>query len=302
MFSKSESCNTSCLNSILLGVLIVLNAFGLYLLMGNSFSVPSISVDPVGIKKAMLELEYQKVGGKSNYDIIAQATAIQMKEQIPQMEQYIKTKGGDTTTTPGGTTTTAPAPAASVMSAADIAAVLATATLEGNKKADIVAIEYSDMECPFCIRQFHDTKLQPTLAAQYGDKVAFAFKNNRGVNHTGTEAKALAALCAKQVGGDSAYISYYKAIMDGTTQSSMFAVAKLPEIAKNLKLDVKKWQTCVDTKSTLAQFDAESSEARKYNLNGTPGTLLLNVKTGKYATVEGAYPISEFTQKIASIQ
>ena len=301
MFSKSESCNTSCLNSILLGVLIVLNAFGLYLLMGNSFSVPSISVDPVGIKKAMLELEYQKVGGKANYDIIAQATAIQMKEQIPQMEQYIKTKGGNTTTQ-GVTTNTATPVAASTMSEADIAAVLTSAALEGNKKADIVAIEYSDMECPFCIRQFHDTKLQPSLAAQYGDKVAFAFKNNRGVNHPGTEAKALAALCAKQVGGDSAYIGFYHAIMDGTTQNNVYAVSKLPDIAKNLKLDLKKWQTCVDTKSTLAQFESESSEARKYNLNGTPGTLLLNVKTGKYATVEGAYPMSEFTQKIASIQ
>lgn len=299
MFSKSESCKTSCLNSILLGVIIVLNAFGLYLLMGNSVNVPSISVDPVGIKKAMLELEYQKVGGKANYDIIAQATAIQMKEQIPQMEQYIKTKGGNTQ----GTTTTAPTPAqASVMSEADIKAVLASATLEGNKNAEIVAIEYSDMECPFCIRQYHDTKLGPTLISQYGDKVAFAFKNNRGVNHTGTEAKALAALCAKQVGGDNAYISYYHAIMDGTSQSQVFSVAKLPEITKTLKLDAKKWQTCVDTKSTLAQFEAESSEARKYNLNGTPGTLLLNVKTGKYATVEGAYPISEFTQKIESIK
>lgn len=61
--------------------------------MGNSFSLPgSISADTVGIKKALLEMEYQKVGGKANYDIVNQATMIQLKEQLPQMEQYIKTQ------------------------------------------------------------------------------------------------------------------------------------------------------------------------------------------------------------------
>lgn len=158
------------------------------------------------------------------------------------------------------------------------------------------------MECPYCIKQYHDTKLQSALITKYGDTVAFAFKNNRGVNHPGTEAKALSALCAKTVGGNATYISFYHAIMDATTQGNVFPVAKLAGIAQNIKIDVKKWQTCVDTKATMAQLDAESSEAKKYGMSGTPGTLLLNVKTGKYATVEGAYPISEFTQKIDSIK
>lgn len=56
------------------------------------------------------------------------------------------------------------------------------------------------MECPFCVRQYHQTKLEESLTKKYGDKIAFAFKNNRGVNHEGTEAKAIGALCAKKVG------------------------------------------------------------------------------------------------------
>ena len=49
-------------------------------------------------------------------------------------------------------------------------------------------------------------------------------------------------------------------------------------------------------------FAAETLEAQKYGMSGTPGTLLINVKTGKYSTVEGAYPFSAFVEKIASIQ
>jgi protein-disulfide isomerase len=298
MFGKTESCApVSYLTPILLGILIVLNTLGLYLLMGNSFQLPSsISVEPAGIKKAILELEYEKVGGKANYELVSKATLLQMKDQIPQIEQYLKTQGGNTQAVQPTQ------PATTTISPEDVAKILSSASLEGNKSAEIVAIEYSDMECPFCIKQYHDTKLQGALLSQYGDKVAFAFKNNRGVNHPGTEVKALSALCAKTVGGDVAYTGFYHAIMDGTTQGSVYPVGKLADIAKALKLDVKKWQTCVDTKASMAQFDSETNEAKKYNMSGTPGTLLLNVKTGRYATVEGAYPVSEFTQKIDSIK
>jgi len=192
--------------------------------------------------------------------------------------------------------------AANNLTPAEVATILSGASIEGNKNADIIAIEYSDMECPFCIKQYSDTKIQESLRAQYGDKVSFAFKNNRGVNHAGTEAKALAVLCAKKIGGDTAYIGFYHAIMDGTQQGNLYPVAKLGDITKTLSLDLKKWQTCIDNKETLPLFVAESAEAQKYGLSGTPGTLLLNVKTGKYTTVEGAYPFSAFTDKIASIQ
>jgi protein-disulfide isomerase len=289
MFGKSETCTSSCITPILLCVLIVLNVFGLFLLTGNSFSLPaSISVDPVGVKKALLEIEYSKVGGKANYDIMTQAQNLSVNDpqnpsNIEAMKKYISTFASGTKAPMAMMPTAA---SGATMTPAEIAVILSGAALEGNKSADIVAIEYSDMECPFCIKQYHDTKIQESLRAQYGDKVAFAFKNNRGVNHPGTEAKALGALCAKKVGGDKAYIGFYHAIMDGTTQGSVYPVSKLGDIAKNLSLDMAKWQSCVDSKVTLVGLEAETTEAQKYGMGGTPGTLLLNIKTGKYATVE----------------
>ena len=65
------------------------------------------------------------------------------------------------------------------LDAAKMAPVISGAALEGNALADIVVIEYSDMECPYCIKQYADTKLQSALQAKYGDKVAFAFKSNK---------------------------------------------------------------------------------------------------------------------------
>ena len=244
--------SSSLITYILLAIVIVQGFLNLYLLMGNSISLPaSITADTIGVKKALLELEYDKVGGKANYDLMSQATRLQMKEQIPQIEQYIKTQWGKTPDT------TTPVQAENqVLDAAKVDAIMSGTALEGNSLAEIVVIEYSDMECPFCIRQYAETKLRESLVTQYGDKVVFAYKNNKWVNHPGTEAKAIGALCAKKVGGNTAY---------------------------------------------AAEFAAETLEANGLGLGGTPGTLILNVKTGKYATVEGAYPMTTFVEKINSV-
>ena len=45
----------------------------------------------------------------------------------------------------------------------------------------------------------------------------------------------------------------------------------------------------------------QTQEANKFNLGGTPGTLVINNKTGKYTTIEGAYPTSQFETAIESV-
>jgi len=288
--------SSALITYILLAIVIVQGFFNIYLLTGNSVTLPaSTGIDALGVKKALLDLEYEKVGGKENYELVSKATLIQMQEQIPQIKQFIESQGGATPTTPTAENID------QTMDAAQIEKIVSGAAIEGNAQADIVAIEYSDMECPFCIRQYAETKLRESLVTQYGDKVAFAFKNNRGVNHSGTEAKAVGALCAKKVGGNEAYAKFYHAVMDGTTQSAVFPVANLGEAAKTAGVDIAKWQACYDAKETAAEFLAETQEANGLGLGGTPGTLILNVKTGKYTTVEGAYPLANFVQKIDSL-
>ena len=135
----------------------------------------------MGVKKALLEIEYSKVGGKANYDIMTQAQQISVNDpqnpsNIAAMKKYIAEAQGKK---PAADTDTPTPPVGATLSPTDLANILSGATLEGNKSADIVAIEYSDMECPFCIKQYHDTKIQESLRAQYGDKVVFAFKNNK---------------------------------------------------------------------------------------------------------------------------
>jgi protein-disulfide isomerase len=295
------------LTNVLIIIVILLNALGLYLLTGNSLSLSNSdkSIDTFGIKKAVLEVEYDKVGWKKNYDLINQATLIQMKEQIPQIEKFLSTQGGsvpDTATTGSTTTTTIP-----VLTPDEIATLKKDAVIEWNSGATITLIEYSEMECPFCAQQYHDTQLSKKLKAQYGDTVNFAYKSNRGVNHPGTEKKALGLLCAGKVGGDAAYVKFYTYVMDNTTlrpqkrDGTIISADDLAQAATAAGVDVAKWQACVDTKATLPDFTRQTSEAQKYGLGGTPGTLIFNSTTGKYTTIEGAYPYESFVAKIEEL-
>jgi protein-disulfide isomerase len=299
---SATASNTITQNAIIFLVIlsVLLNIFSLYFLMGYSFSVGAKgegvserSDDSIGIKRVLLDLEYEKVGGKENYEILQKYSQMQITEQIAQIKSYVE---GTTPSVTAGTPTAEPQ---GTISPENLEKLIKDASIEGNKDAPILVVEYSDTECPFCMRQYHETKLFPTLLSQYTDKVAVAFKNNRGVNHKWTEAKALGALCAGKIGGDGAYQKFYKGVMDqSTNEGGVLDVSKLPDVAKAAWVDVAVWQSCVDNKETLSQFTAQTNEAQAYGLGGTPGTLIINVKTGKYATVEGAYPYATFTAKI----
>lgn len=70
---------------------LVLNVASIYLLVGNSVGLNALS-DPLGIKKSILEVEYTKVGGKANYELLVQAQMIQFKSNLPQLKEFIKSQ------------------------------------------------------------------------------------------------------------------------------------------------------------------------------------------------------------------
>jgi protein-disulfide isomerase len=136
-------------------------------------------------------------GGEKNY-ILAQKLFANEKfqaQQAQQLQSALDQVNG-----------TAPNPSAAVpaqqptfpggtLTQDQIAAIKKTAFVEGAANAKISIIEYSDPECPYCIRQYGDKTVENAVAAFPGS-VNHIFKVVQGVNHPGTEYKSLAAICA----------------------------------------------------------------------------------------------------------
>ncbi len=177
----------------LLTLSILLSLISIYFLIGSGFSKMSDKVSetssgsyqyqPVlglgqSVYNTIMGIEYEKVGGKKNYDLLQEANIIQLEQQLPQIEEYIQANGGNGTDA-SGTTTQTTDQNKGTFTQEEVANLLKDAYVEGNVDADIVFIEYSDMECPFCIRQEVETKPYDAIQKQFPDLVGHVFKNNR---------------------------------------------------------------------------------------------------------------------------
>jgi protein-disulfide isomerase len=83
--------------------------------------------------------------------------------------------------------------------------------VRGKKDARIVFVEYSDYDCPVCTR-FHPWTLK--FFEQYQDKVAWVYRHFPLDNmHPNARAKAEAAECVANIGGNDAFWAYTDAML-----------------------------------------------------------------------------------------
>lgn len=172
----------------------------------------------------------QQYGGAENYKIAQQlfASAGFKSTQKTNLEAAMSSMnaaaGGDTATTPGtttpnagatnttGTTSNSKFPGGK-LTQEQLAAIKKDAYVEGDANAKVTILEYSDPECPFCVRQHTDKTIANTIAAIGADKVNHIYKVVEGVNHANTEFKSLAILCAGKLGGTDGYVGMYNKIL-----------------------------------------------------------------------------------------
>lgn len=297
----SEKKESSCSGTGLI-ILLLLVSIGTSIGSGYYFS----QVVPQKVQENYLALEYKKSGDKETYDLLAEAQRLQLQEQIPQIKQFVESKKWTATPTnaqaDGTKTTETTTPVAKKLSQEEIADIKKIAFIEGNKDATITLVEYSDLECPYCIRQYKDGVIKQ-VHEKYGDKINSIFKNFRGVPHENSETEANAALCAGDLGGVEKYSAYYGAIFDRSNggNGTGFSKDNLVPLAKELGLDVTKFQACMDSKKNITRFDAETAEGKKLGVQGTPGTVVINNKTGEYELIAGAYPIEKFEEVVGRL-
>ena len=253
--------------------------------------------------------EYSKFGGKANYELANQAQAIQLSQQIDQITQFVEENKGKLPTNTNEATNENDAKAwtdtkaSTKLTADEIASIKKDSFIEWNKDAIISLIEYTDPECPFCIRQTRSGVIEK-MKEKYGEKINNTLKPFKAVPHKNADAESIAALCAGKVGGVEAYSKYYHALFtknSGSNDGEGIKLDQLAPIAKESGVDLAKFQACYDAKETQGIYEAYTAEGTKLWVTGTPGTIVLNNKTGDYTLIAGAYPEEEFVKQIEAM-
>ena len=165
-------------------------------------------------------------------------------------------------------------------------APLRNAYLQGKKDADVVVLEFSDYQCPFC------KKNQPVivnLIKKYKDKVAFGYRHYPLSFHKEADEASLAVECAR----DQGKFSEYHGILFNQ-KNNKWSIAQLKSYAKTIEipqLDV--FAKCLDSKKYQNLLTQDIKDAEIIGIKSTP-TYVIGKRTKdniiKGELVVGALP------------
>lgn len=158
-------------------------------------------------------------------------------------------------------------------------------------KADVIVIEYSDLECPFC-KRFHSTMMQ--AVSVYPGKVAWVYRHfPLDQLHSKARKEAEATECAAEVGGDDiVFWRYVDALLRVTPSNNGLDLAELPMIAEQLDLDKAKFSACLESGKYAAAIQASVEDAMAAGAQGTPYSVVIT-KSGKKSVIPGALPLEQ---------
>jgi protein-disulfide isomerase len=132
---------------------------------------------------------------------------------------------------------------------------------KGPANAPIEMVEFSDFQCPFCLRA--DPTVQQVLKT-YGDKIKFVYRHYPLPNHPAARPAAEAAACANEQGK---FWPYHDLLFANPTKLSE---ADLKQHAVELSLNTAQFNSCVDTHKLKATIDADVRDGEEAGVNGTP--------------------------------
>lgn len=164
----------------------------------------------------------------------------------------------------------------------------------GDPDAPVTIVEFSDFQCPYCLRHAMTTFSQ--LKTSYIDtgKVRYVFRNFIAVpTHYAAPAAAVAGMCAAEQ--DKFWPlhdeMFYK--LDDWSADPDAAPAALLGLAEGLGLDGAQFKECQNDPAVAAQAEAESQLATSLGVDGTPGFFV-----GQYY-ISGAARLDTFERAIA---
>ncbi|MFQ5661766.1 MAG: DsbA family protein [Candidatus Paceibacteria bacterium] len=169
----------------------------------------------------------------------------------------------------------------------------------GNPNADIIIVEYSDTECPFC-KRFHDTMHQ--VIDEYGKdgKVAWVYRHFPLAQlHPKAVKEAEATECAFDQGGNTAFWAYTDRLYEVTPSNNGLDMDQLPEIAGDVGLDVEEFERCLDDGDNKKKVADALADAFAAGGRGTPHNIML-VGDERIA-IPGAQPFSAMKAAIDAV-
>ena len=153
----------------------------------------------------------------------------------------------------------------------------------GPAGAPIEIVEFSDFQCPFCLRA-HPTVLQ--VLSTYGNKVRLVYRHYPLPNHPNARPAAEASACAAE---QDKFWPYHDRLFEN---QSKLSDADLKQHASALGLDATKFNACFDAHKFAADVQDDMAAGEAIGVSGTPAFFI----NGR--ALSGAQPFEAFKRVI----
>ena len=168
----------------------------------------------------------------------------------------------------------------------------------GDPNAPVTIVEFSDYQCPFCLRHFQQT--MPQLRAEYIDtgRVYYVFKDFPIISlHPVALCIHEAARCSGEIGGSGGYWQAHDSFFDNSQQLTDLPQPDLDNMlgqpAGEMEIDEEALRECLASGRYTDAVSADLAEGQRLGVNGTPGFFVNGYP------VPGAQPYDVFQQVIA---
>lgn len=158
--------------------------------------------------------------------------------------------------------------------------------MRGDENAPITIVEFSDFQCPYCLKAF------PTLRSvltKYGDRIKFSYRDFplRNIHGQAQEA-AEASRCAADQGK---FWQYHDYLFENPSDLSR---GKLIAASEKLSLDSAAFELCLESGKHRNAVERDYQEGLQAGISGTPAFYINGI------FLNGSQPASAFEQIIDS--
>ena len=169
----------------------------------------------------------------------------------------------------------------------------------GDPDARFTLVEYSDFECPYC-KTFHEVGKQWVASRE---DVNWVFRHLPLRMHNPLAMRqALASECMARLGGNETFWRYADAVFAETQSGgSGMAEERLDELAVQLGIDGEQLGACMEDEATMGRVTQDVDDATSVGIEGTPGNVIVDNKTGEAHALRGAVPIEELLRKVEEL-
>ncbi len=155
--------------------------------------------------------------------------------------------------------------------------------VRGAKNPKVTFVEYSDTECPFCLK-FHP--IMQKLVKAFPDDVQWVYRHLPLTDlHPKAMRESVALECAGELGGNDGFWTYLDRLQEITPGNNKLDPKELYTIAAYTKLDAGKFSECLDSGRYDAKINAQIAEAAKNGGNATPFSVVIGPDAKKYLLI-----------------